>query len=96
MHFLQQLEAPWTLLIQVITARSGSQSPVDGGATTQIDLRDKLISTTGVTDTAVTQTQVVAALDAELERLFDARVGASATSADKIQIEDQSGRRVKK
>ena len=68
---------------------------VDGGATTQIDLRDKLISTTGVTDTAVTQTQVVAALDAELERLFDARVGASATSADKIQIEDQSGRRVK-
>ena len=68
---------------------------VDGGATTQIDLRDKLISTSGVTDTAVTQTQVVAALDAELERLFDARVGASATSADKIQIEDQSGRRVK-
>ncbi|MDA9690089.1 flagellin [Betaproteobacteria bacterium] len=68
---------------------------VDGGATTQIDLRDKLISTTGVTDTAVTQTQIVAALDSELERLFDARVGASATSADKIQIEDQSGRRVK-
>ena len=68
---------------------------VDGGATTQIDLRDKLISTVGVTDTAVTQTQVVAALDAELERLFDARVGASATSTDNIQIEDQSGRRIK-
>ena len=68
---------------------------VDGGATTQIDLRDKLVSTAGVDSTSVSQTQVVAALDAELERLFDARVGASATSADKIQIEDQSGRRVK-
>jgi len=68
---------------------------VDGGATTQIDLRDRIVSTSGVTDTAVTQTQVITALDAELERLFDARVGASATSADKIQIEDQSGRRIK-
>ena len=30
-----------------------------------------------------------------MERLFDARVGASATDADKIQIEDQEGRRIK-
>jgi flagellin-like hook-associated protein FlgL len=30
-----------------------------------------------------------------LERLFDARVGAAASSADKIQITDQSGRRIK-
>ncbi len=67
---------------------------VDGGATTQIDLRDKLISTSGVDSTSVSQTQVVTALDAELERLFDARVGAAASS-DKIQITDQSGRRVK-
>lgn len=68
---------------------------VDGGATTQVDLRSKLVSTSGVDSTSVTQTQVVAALDAELERLFDARVGASATTADKIQVEDQSGRRIK-
>ena len=68
---------------------------VDGGATTQIDLRDKLISTAGVDSTSVSQTQVVSALDAELERLFDARVGAAASTADKIQITDQSGRRVK-
>ena len=68
---------------------------VDGGATTQIDLRDKLISTSGVTQTAVTQAQVVSALDSELQRLFDARVGASATNAGLIQIEDQSGRRLK-
>ena len=33
-----------------------------------------------MTKTAVTETQVVAALDAELERLFDARVGAAASS----------------
>ena len=35
---------------------------VDGGATTQIDLRDKLISTAGVDQTSVSQTQVVTAL----------------------------------
>ena len=68
---------------------------VDGGATVQVDLRDKLLSTSGVDSTSVTQTQVVAALDSELERLFDARVGASATGADLIQIQDQEGRRIK-
>ena len=68
---------------------------IDGGATVQVDLRDKLLSTGGVDATSVRQTSVVAALDAELERLFDARVGASATDADKIQIEDQEGRRIK-
>ncbi len=68
---------------------------VDGGATVQVDLRDKILSTAGVDSTSVTQTQVVTALDAELERLFDARVGASATGADLIQIQDQEGRRIK-
>ena len=67
---------------------------VDGGATVQVDLRDKLLSTTGVTNTAVTETQVVAAMDAELERLFDARVGA-ATASGAITITDQEGRRLK-
>ncbi len=43
---------------------------VDGGATTQIDLRDRIVSTSGVTDTAVTQTQVITALDAELESVI--------------------------
>ena len=47
---------------------------VDGGATTQIDLRDKLVSTVGVDSTSVSQTQVVSALDSELERLFDAEL----------------------
>ena len=67
---------------------------VDGGATVQVDLRDKLLSTNGVTNTAVTETQIVAALDAELERLFDARVGA-ATSSGAITVTDQEGRRIK-
>ena len=67
---------------------------VDGGATVQVDLRDKLLSTSGVTKTAVTETQIVAALDAELERLFDARIGA-ATSSGSFQITDQEGRRLK-
>ncbi len=33
-----------------------------------------------VDNTAVTETQIIAALDAELERLFDARVGAASSS----------------
>ena len=53
------------------------------------------MSTAGVDSSSVSQTQVVTALDAELERLFDARVGAAASSADKIQITDQNGRRIK-
>jgi flagellin len=67
---------------------------VDGGATVQIDLRDKLLSTNGVTSTAVTETQLVAALDAELERLFDSRVGA-ASAGGAMTITDQEGRRLK-
>ena len=67
---------------------------VDGGATVQIDLRDKLVSTGGVTTSAVTETQILAALDAELERLFDARVGAASASGA-ITITDQEGRRLK-
>ena len=67
---------------------------VDGGATVQVDLRDKLLSTSAVTKTAVTETQIVAALDAELERLFDARIGAG-TSSGAFTITDQEGRRLK-
>ena len=67
---------------------------VDGGATVQVDLRDKLLSTNGVTNTAVTETQIVAALDAELERLFDARIGAG-TSSGAFTVTDQEGRRLK-
>ena len=59
----------WTLPIQLITARRFAIS-VDG-ATTQIDLRDRICSTSGVDSSSVSQTQVIAA-DAELERLFDA------------------------
>ena len=42
----------------------------------------------------MTETQIVAAMDAELERLFDARVGA-ATASGVITITDQEGRRLK-
>ena len=45
-------------------------------------------------NTAVTETQIVAALDAELERLFDARIGAG-TSSGAFTITDQEGRRLK-
>ena len=53
------------------------------------------MSTIGVdAGSAVTETEIIAALDAELERLFDARLGA-ATSAGSFQITDQEGRRLK-
>ena len=42
----------------------------------------------------MTETQIVAALDAELERLFDARIGAG-TSSGSYTITDQEGRRLK-
>jgi flagellin len=53
-----------------------------------------LVSTGGVDSSSVTQTEIITALDSELERLFDARVGA-ANDTDKLTITDQAGRRIK-
>ncbi len=69
---------------------------VDGGAAVQIDLRDKLVSTSGVNEASVNQTQIIAAMTSELERLFDARIQASAAATGGgIIVEDQEGRRLK-
>ena len=68
---------------------------VDGGATVQVDLKDRLLSNAAVTNSAVTVAQVITAMDNELERLFDSRVGASANLAGGLNIEDQEGRRIK-
>ena len=83
----------WNALDLTNTANFGKVKfaiSVDGGATVQIDLSDKLVVHLGVTDTAVTETQIIAALDAELERLFDARVGAASASGA-LAITDQEG-----
>lgn len=68
---------------------------VDGGATVQVDLKDRLLSNAAITGSAVTVAQVITAMDSELERLFDSRVGASANLAGTLNIEDQEGRRIK-
>ena len=68
---------------------------IDGGATVQVDLKDRLFSNAAVTNSAVTVAQVITAMDNELERLFDSRVGASANLAGTLNIEDQEGRRIK-
>ena len=68
---------------------------VDGGATVQVDLTDRLFSNPAVVNSAVTVANVITAMDAELERLFDSRVGASANLAGTLNIEDQEGRRIK-
>ncbi|OUV02953.1 MAG: hypothetical protein CBC42_05460 [Betaproteobacteria bacterium TMED82] len=69
---------------------------VDGGATVQVDLRDKLISTSGVDESSVTNTELIAGMTSELQRLFDTSIQASAhTSNGGIVIEDDQGRRLK-
>ena len=57
----------------------------------KLDLRDKLLSTGGVTNMLLRQTQIVAALDAELERLFDARIGAGTSSDKPSQLQTRKG-----
>ena len=69
---------------------------IDGGATVQLDLRDKLISTANVESASVTTTEIITAMTTELQRLFDARVQASAHASNGgIVIEDDQGRRIK-
>ncbi|MFL2656730.1 MAG: flagellin [Burkholderiaceae bacterium] len=68
---------------------------IDGGATVQVDLKDRLFSNAAVINSAVTVAQVITAMDNELERLFDSRVGASANLAGTLNVEDQEGRRIK-
>jgi flagellin len=66
---------------------------VDGGDTVSIDLRSRLLSTNGVTDTAVTRAQLAQAVEDELVEKFDADLSAD-VSGTALEITDAQGRRL--
>ena len=67
---------------------------LDGGPSTQIDLRQRLSSTVGVDTASVTQANIVTAMEDELQRLFDERISVG-TSNGSFKITDDEGRRLK-
>ena len=67
---------------------------LDAGPDVKVDIRQRLSSTTGVETTSVTQTNIINALQNELQRLFDARITVG-TAAGSLTINDEEGRRIK-
>ena len=67
---------------------------LDGGPLVQVDIRQRLSSTAGLDTMSVTQTNIVTALQEELQRLFDDRISVS-TAAGSFVINDDEGRRLK-
>lgn len=66
---------------------------VGGGEAQAIDLRTRLLNTSGVTSTAVTQAQIVTALEEELQFLYDDSVTVG-ISTNIITITDAQGRAI--
>ena len=68
---------------------------LDGGQSYNIDLAQKLSSTSGVTATEVTQAEIVTAMQSELQRIFDDNITVSASNTTgKISVSDEQGRRI--
>ena len=67
---------------------------LDAGPDVKIDIRQRLSSTAGVETTSVTQTNIINALQNELQRLFDERITVG-TAAGSLTINDEEGRRIK-
>ena len=67
---------------------------LDAGPDVKVDIRQRLSSTTGVDTTSVTQTNIINALQNELQRLFDDRITVG-TAAGSFSINDEEGRRIK-
>ena len=67
---------------------------LDAGPDVKVDIRQRLSSTTGVDTTSVTQTNIINALQNELQRLFDDRITVG-TAAGSLTINDEEGRRIK-
>ena len=66
---------------------------VDGGETESIDIRQRLLTTSGVTSTNVTKAQVAAAIEDELQEKFDSSLTVTGTGANLV-ISDAQGRRL--
>ncbi len=67
---------------------------LDGGPLVQVDIRQRLSSTSGIDTASVTQTNIVTALQSELQRLFDDRISVG-TANGSFTITDDEGRRLK-
>ena len=67
---------------------------LDAGPDVKVDIRQRLSSTAGVETTSVTQTNIINALQNELQRLFDERITVG-TAAGSLTINDEEGRRIK-
>ena len=67
---------------------------LDAGPSVQVDIRQRLSSTSGLDTTSVSQTNILTALQNELQRLFDDRITVS-TANGSFVINDEEGRRIK-
>jgi flagellin len=66
---------------------------VDGGETKSIDLTQRLMSTAGVDQASVTETQIITAMSSELNLAFDANITV-ASSSGVLTVSDTQGRRL--
>jgi flagellin len=66
---------------------------VGGGETVSVDIRQRLLATTGVTTTDVSKAQVATAIQDELQEAFDADISVAGTGPNLV-ITDAQGRRL--
>jgi flagellin len=66
---------------------------VDGGETVSIDIRDRLLTTSGVTASEVTKTEIIAAVEDELQAAFGVNLTATA-SGNAVMVSDTKGQRL--
>jgi len=66
---------------------------VDGGEAKIIDLTQRLLSTSGITSSAVTETQILNAMSAEISLAFDDNITV-ASSTGVLTVSDTQGRRL--
>ena len=67
---------------------------VNGSPLQNIDLAQKLNSTSGVTASEVTTTEIATAMQAELRRIFDDNITVTENTSGKLEVSDAQGRRI--
>ncbi len=67
---------------------------INGSPLQNIDLSQKLNSTSGVTATEVTTTEIATAMQSELRRIFDDNISVTQNASGELQVTDAQGRRI--
>ena len=67
---------------------------LDGGEAKNIDLTTRLVSTDNVDAGSVTETEIIAAMETELQLAFDSNINVSLTATKFITVADDQGRRI--